>query len=103
MKGLDIWADEVTSLGLNWITLLIDQIDMPNYDELSHTFDELHEDVTSLCSNNEALKLNVSALSKEMRHYVTYLIFLISIQKNKKSSVVGLFVKKSYPRYFYYT
>lgn len=38
----------------------IDQFDIPSYKELSHPFNELNGDITSLSLKNKALKLTVS-------------------------------------------
>lgn len=47
----------------------IDQFDMPSHDDLSHVFNELHNDITSLCMRNKELKLKVSYLSKEIESW----------------------------------
>lgn len=58
---------EVTRL--NWdLHSSIDQFDVPFYDELSYVFNELHNDITSLCIKNKELKLKVSSLLNELSH-----------------------------------
>lgn len=54
----------LTKLNSNFDSFVY-QVDMPSYDKLSHAFNEINNDMPSLCMKNEALK-KFSSLSKEI-------------------------------------
>lgn len=59
-------SSDVINLNRIWLVLL-DQFDILFYSELSHDFNRLQHDMTSLCMNNKPLKLKVSFSLKEIK------------------------------------